>query len=127
MGNVKDQLETDIQKMNEKIVNSNEEMFDILNEQKNDQEKLLQDLNNKVEEGMKILEDGIEDTKDQMRSEISLIQQEASVDKDALRDLLSDQIAQVNQKINEDAIAFKEMLGKESEERQLETDLIRNV
>merc|ERR1711902_173112 len=86
-----------------------------------------QDLNNKVEEGMKILEDGIEETKDQMRSEISLIQQEASVDKDALRDLLSDQIAQVNQKINDDATAFKEMLDKESEERQLETDLIRNV
>merc|ERR1712157_143186 len=113
--------------MNDKIQSSNDELFEILSEQKNDQDKLLQYLAGKVEQGMKILEDGIEEAKHQLKSEISLVQQEASSEKDNLRDLLNDRLSDVDKKINNEANILKEMLDKESEERQLETDSIRNV
>ena len=43
------------------------------------QEKMLGDLTGKVQEGLKILEDSIDENKDQLRSEISLLQIEVSI------------------------------------------------
>ena len=64
---------------------------------------------------------GLGDLEKQLRSEIGLVQTEAGNEKDALKDLISNLDSKI---INESAI-FKEMLDKESEERQLESDSIR--
>merc|ERR1739847_130426 len=62
-----------------------------------------------------------------MRSEISLLQIEANNDKDALRDLLGEKISDIEKKVSDEAAVFKEMLDKESEERHLESEHLKQV
>ena len=64
----------EISKFNDKLKTGMDEVYDILTEQKNDQENFMNDLTGKVQEGLKILEDSIDENKEQMRSEISLLQ-----------------------------------------------------
>merc|ERR1712203_783164 len=48
-------------------------------------------------------------------------------DKDALRDLLGEKISEIDNKISDEAAILKEMLDKESEERQLDSDHLKQA
>jgi hypothetical protein len=127
IANLDRKLAKELTDINEKIKNGSKEVLDRINEQKVKQAKLIDDLTDKVDEGFKIVEGNIEETTGQLKSEISLVQIEACNDKDTFRDFLSDKVAVFELRITDETAIVKDLLDIESEERQLESDHLKNM
>merc|ERR1711941_202458 len=81
MSSVQNKLEADILTMNEKMIAANDELVKNINEQHQGQDLILQELNEKVEKGMKCLEEELEEAQNAMKTEIIQVQQAASSEK----------------------------------------------